>query len=138
MNIILSALLNKSIDNPRDVIIQNWKGSPSYVTGCLIKGDSIYSICNGQVLAISQDDKSLWGVTIQYNSQVWIRYCLLNDYNVSVGQYVYTHDLIGRSSNNMMRLEYCTPDISNFPVREIDIQMYKHDPTPIIFGPSLL
>lgn len=138
MNIILSTLLNRTIDNPRDVIIQSWKGSAPYVTGCLIKGDNIYSICNGQVLSISQDLNSTWCVTIQYNSQFWIRYCALESYDVNAGEYVYTHDLIGKGHDNTTRLEYCNSQVSNFPVREIGIEIYKHDPTPIIFGEALL
>ena len=37
-----------------------------------------------------------------------------------------------------MRLEYCTSDQSQFPVRILSRQLYKHDPTPIIFGQILL
>ena len=135
MNDTLSLLAGKHVDNPRDVIEQGWVGSSPYNTGCLIRTEEVHSICKGTVLSIDKDPKNnTWSITVEVNSQKWVRYCRMASFKVSIGQKLTFNDLLGFSNKGLMRLEYCTPEASQFPVRILKKQLFKHDPTPIIFG----
>lgn len=135
MNDTLSLLTGNHVDNPREVIEQGWVGSVPYNTGCLIKTEEVHSICKGKVLAVDRDPKNnTWSITVEVNSQKWIRYCRMASFKVSVGQTLTFNDFLGFSNKGLMRLEYCTSETSQFPVRVLKRQLFKHDPTPIIFG----
>lgn len=135
MNKTLSTLTGTTVDNPRSVIDQGFVGNSQYTAGCFIKTHKVYSISSGIVLSVSQDPKdSTWGVTIEVTSKQWIRYCCLGATSVLVGRKISTYDVIGYANRGVMRLEYCTSDKTQFPVRVLDKQLYKTDPTPIIFG----
>lgn len=136
MNKVLSTLTGTKVDNPKSVIDQGFVGNSSATAGCLIKTNLVYSICNGIVIATGIDpSNSTLTITVEVNSQKWIRYCrLASDEIPTIGQIVKTGDLLGVAHKGLMRLEYCTAEKSQFPVRELNTQLYKHDPTPIIFG----
>lgn len=130
----LSLLLNTSITNPASVIKQGWSVSTQAMTGCLIKANKVYSISNGVVISIEQDPiNDEWSVTVEVTSQKWVRYCLLKSSDLNVGQGIKSSDFVGITANGKVRLEYCTNVNSSFPVRIMSKQLYKHDPTPIIF-----
>ena len=135
MNVTLSTLTGTNVENPRSVIDQGFVGNSQSTAGCFIKTQAVYSICNGVVLAVEQDPKdSTWGVTVEADSKHWVRYCCLSAAKVLVGGKISVYDSIGYANKGIMRLEYCTSEKSQFPVRVLNKQLYKCDPTPIIFG----
>ena len=139
INDVLSNLTGLTIKDSSNIIIQGWHGSPPFNTGCLIHTDNVYSICSGLVIGIGEDDKNnLYSVTVEYNSQIWVRYCLLSSYNVKVGDNIVTTDKIGKPYKNTLRFEYCTSERSDFPIRISNQQLYKHDPSPVVFGQAIL
>lgn len=132
---ILSTLTGTKVTNPRDVITQGYVGNSPASAGCYIKTQVVYSICNGTVLAVERDpNTSTWCVTVWVDSQSWVRYCGLSATNVLVGASISEHSTIGYAYKNIMRFEYCTATKSQFPVRVSNKQLYKCDPTPILFG----
>jgi hypothetical protein len=136
MNKVLSTLTGTKVDNPKSVIDQGFVGNSSATAGCLIKTNLVYSICNGTILAIGIDPfNNTLTITVEVSSQKWIRYCrLVADELPDVGKQIQVGDFLGVAYRGLMRLEYCTAEKSQFPVRELNYQLYKHDPTPIIFG----
>lgn len=132
---VLSILVGHTVKDPNTVIIQGWHGSRPFMTGCLVHTDNAYSICAGKVIDIGSDDKNdLYSVTVEYDYVTWVRYCLLQDYHVSVGDTIIANTLIGTPFKKSLRFEYCNANVTDFPVRLLHRQLYKHDPTPIIFG----
>lgn len=139
MNEVLSTLTGVRIDNPRMAIEQGYIGNSANTAGCYIRTSPIYSICKGVVLSAGKDPKNnTWCITIEVNSQRWIRYCNLASCKQRAGQTIKKDDFIGYAYRGKMRLEYCTSEESQFPVRESNKQLYKHDPSPIIFGQEIL
>lgn len=133
VNTTLSNMTGQTVTDTSKFIIQGW--CTPYTTGCLINIDNVYSICSGTVIDIGKDDKNdLYSVTVEYNYQTWVRYCLLKSYNVKLGEKIVTTNKIGNAYKNKLRFEYCTVEQSNFPIRVSTRQLYKHDPTPVIFG----
>lgn len=138
MNVI-STLIGKEIKNPLNVIIQGWHGSQPFMTGCLIKTPEAHSVCEGVVIGIGQDDKNdSYSVTVEYNYLTWVRYCLLDSYDVAIGDTVTIGKTIGKAHKNSIRFEYCTAEVSDFPIRNLNRQLYKQDPTPILFGQEMI
>lgn len=135
MNATLTTLTGTQVNNPRSIIEQGYNGSSIRTAGCLLKTQFVNSICTGLVLAVGKEPyDNTWSVTVEVNSQKWIRYCNLFICDVNVGQKVQPNDSIGASFKGLMRLEYCTAEKSQFPVRALNRELYKHDPTPVIFG----
>lgn len=136
---ILPTLTGVKVNNPRDVIEKGWGCGKAYNTGCLIKTSEVHSICSGVVLAVERDPKvNTWTITVEINSQRWVRYCLMGSFKVNAGQSINKGDLLGFACKGLMRFEYCTADKSDFPVRALDRQLYKHDPSPVLFGQEKL
>ena len=135
---ILSILTGLTDINISKVIKQGWHGGRPFVTGCLINTDNVYSVCQGVVIGIGKDDNNLYSVTVEYNSQLWVRYCLLKSYSISIGERVLLNTKIGNAYKNTLRFEYCTANKSDFPIRVLNRQLYKHDPAPVLFGQELL
>ena len=139
MNEVLSTLVGIEVNEPSQVIVQGWTVGDTAVTGCVIKLNKAHSICSGMVLAVEKDPKdNTWCVTVEVNSQRWVRYCHLSSAVSIVGQRLKLEDSIGFACNGTIRLEYCTADKSRFPVRIGSRQLYKQDPTPIVFGQEIL
>ena len=138
-NQVLSTLTGITVKSPDQVINQGWHGSQPFMTGCLINTVNVFSVCAGLVIDIGVDDKNnLYSVTVEYNSALWVRYCLLKSCNVAVGDRISVGQKVGITHSRLLRFEYCNKDISDFPVRVSNNQLYKHDPTPILFGQELL
>lgn len=136
MNLVLSILTGSEVD--ASVIDQGFSGSSQYTAGCFIKTQSVYSISIGTVISIEQDPKnSRWTVTVKLDDWQWIRYCNLSAVKVKELDEVTLQTHIGYSYKGVMRLEYCTGEESDFPVRISSEQKYKHDPSPIIFAPEV-
>lgn len=137
MNQILSILTGKQTDE--SVIDQGFIGNNQQTAGCFIKTDLVYSICVGTVLAVERDVKTAtWCVTVEIDSQHWIRYCGLSSAKVAAGDRIEISTMIGYAYKHLMKLEYCTSEQSQFPVRILSRQLYKQDPTIILFSLELL
>jgi len=133
MNEVLSTLAGREVDE--SIIEQGFIGSSQQNAGCFIKVPTVHSISEGIVIADEKDPSdSTRIVTVEVDSQHWIRYCRLCASSKFVGAKTKPGDLIGFSDKGLMKLEYCTAEKSQFPVRIIRNQLYKQDPTPIIFG----
>lgn len=137
MNKILSILSGKNTDD--SIIYQGFVGNSQQNAGCFIKTSEVYSICKGTVISVEQDPSSgHWAVTVEIDSQHWIRYCELGAIKVKSGQDIDIYDHVGYGYKNLMRLEYCTSETSQFPVRILLNQLYKQDPSPVLFSDDLL
>lgn len=135
---ILSTIVGASLSDSSKVVIQGWHDSPPYLTGTLISASSVYSMSTGVVIAVGQDDKNdLYSVTVEYNYVTWFRYCLLKTCEVNVGDTVAIGTKIGTTSKDTLRFEYCSQAPSDFPMRALGRQLYKQDPTPILFGADI-
>lgn len=132
MNPVLSLLTGKNIEDPRLVIMQGFAGKSSETANCKMKVSTAFSICDGTILSIDKSDT--WCVTIDMGVSHWIRYQNLSSTGVLVGQRIHKGDFIGYGDKGFIRLEYCTGEKSNYPVRLKGFQLYKHDPTPILFA----
>ena len=133
MNLVLSLLSGKEVET--NVIDQGFSGINQTTAGCFIKTEEVHSISQGTVIAVEQDPKNArWTVTVKLDDFQWFRYCNLSIVKVAVLQELDLEDFIGYSYKGIMRLEYCTTEESQFPVRLSTDQMYKQDPTSIIFA----
>lgn len=132
---ILSVLIGTEVKNPTDVIHKGFTGNNSENAGCWIKAQNVNSICSGVVLAVEKDINSpTWCVTVEVDSQQWVRYCYLSGVKILVGATLSKGTSIGYAYKNLIRFEYCTSSKSQFPVRTTTKQLYKQDPTPVLFG----
>lgn len=133
MNQVLSILTGKQVDS--SVIDRGYCGNAQQFAGCFIKTDKVYNLCKSVVLASEKDPyDNTYTVTTEVNSQCWLRYCGLKESVVIPGLHLNEKDEIGSSKDGLFRFEYCTSTESQFPVRLLSRQLYKHDPTPVIFG----
>ena len=139
MNKVLSTLVGNQVENPSSVIEQGFSGNNSVTAGCLIRATSVYSICNGTVISTGIDPiNDTLTITVEVNSQKWIRYCRLSPETLlNVGQKIQVGNFLGFAYDGLVRVEYCTSVPSKFPVRELHKQLYKHDPTPVLFGGAI-
>lgn len=136
---ILSILTNTKVDSPRSVIKQGYGGSDDSNAGCWILTSSVHSICNGTVLSVDRSPStSAWCVTIEVDANRWVRYCGLGATNVIVGHKINKSDFIGYAYKGLMRFEYCTSKKTKFPVRLLSKQLYKTDPSQVLFGQETL
>ena len=132
---ILSMLTGTTVYSPATVIRRGYSDSDTTVAGCFINTQNVYSICTGVVIAVEQAiSTNTWCVTVEINSKLWIRYCELSATSARIGVTVKPGDFLGYANNHLLRFEYCNSDKSKFPVRTTNRQLYKHDPTPILFG----
>ena len=136
---ILSLLTNTKVNDPTQVIDHGYVGNSTQSAGCWIKTTDVNSISSGVIIAIERSDtNNTWFVTLEVNSKQWVRYCCLGAVKVTLGQSISEGQLIGYAYKNLMRVEYCTAKETQFPVRVSSRQLYKTDPTPILFGQLLL
>lgn len=134
MNPILSTLIGKTVEDPRTVIERGFQGVNTYTANCLIKTNNVYCICDGIVLAAEKSPRTNnWCITTEVGPSRWVRYCGLSSSGVIVGKEVHKRDFVGYGDNGYMQLEYCTREKSDYPVRILGMQLYKHDPSPILF-----
>lgn len=138
MNLVLTALTGDLVENPSEVIVQGYLGNSSGTANCAIKTTDVYSISTGLVISLGEDPKKKTKtLTVQADAQHWIRYSNLKDCVRHVGEHIDVESYIGTASGNLVRLEYCTAQESQFPVRELGVTLYKQDPTYLIFAPRI-
>ena len=132
---VLSTISGKLVDDAASMIKQGWQGTRPFMTGCLLYTDEVFSISTGTVIDVGQDDKNdMYSVTIEYDYGVCFRYCLLQYYEVAVGDTVIIGTKIGHTNKGVLRFEYCTDTFSVFSYRHGELQLYKHDPMPVLTG----
>lgn len=129
-----SILLGKEVFVPGDVIQQSYSASSSKNAGCWIRTQDVNSVCSGTVIAVDRDEDYTWAVTVEIDSRQWVRYCALSSAKVLISSSVEVGTPIGYGYKNLMRFEYCTATKSKYPVRLLRRQLYKNDPTPVLFG----
>ena len=133
----LSILVGRDIETPGLVLLRGFAGKDSDTANCLIKAYSVFSFCNGTVMFVSQNpDDDTWGVTVNVGTDKWVRYCGLSSVDVSVNKVLSKGTFIGYGNNGKMQLEYCTAEPTEYPVRLRGIQLYKHNPAPLLFATS--
>lgn len=136
---LLSVLTDTKVDDLSKVIHQGYIGDSTHNAGCWINTQAVNSICEGVVLAVERDPKNAtWVVTVEVNSQRWVRYCGLSAAKVLSGAKVERGTPIGYAYKNKMKFEYCTSSRTKFPVRILSKQLYKRDPSPILFGQEII
>lgn len=136
---ILSLLTNTEVKEPREVINQGFLGNDDQTAGCWITTSDVYSICSGVVLAVDRAVKNnTWCVTVEVDNKHWVRYCGIAATKVIVGETINRGQFVGYAYKRLIRFEYCTSIASQFPVRILSKQLYKTDPTPILFGQEKL
>lgn len=134
-----SKLTRKTITEPADIILQGFtSGDSGAMTGLLVSIDTVYSITEGTVISVDRDFDGLWVVTVMYAPDKLIRYCLLDSTSLALGTRVIPTDKIGTAHRGKLRLEYCTTEKSQFPVRISDTTYYKQDPMIIMDGSAQL
>ena len=130
----LSTLVGKEINNPRVVIEQGFRGISTDTANCLMRVNTAYSVCDGTILSVDKSPKTdEWCVTVEVGPSRWVRYCGLSSTGLLAGKEIHKRDFVGYGNNGYIRFEYCTANKNKFPVRILGIQLYKQDPTPIIF-----
>lgn len=135
MTHVLTTLTGVKVTDPKTIIDQGFNPKNQ---GCMIKAIEVHSICSGVVIDVGTDPiANTWCITVEVNSARWVRYCCLASYKVTVGQTVTEGTFLGYAYKGIMKLEYCTAEKSDYPVRLLSRQLYKHDPTPVIFGQNI-
>jgi len=138
MNLVLSTLTGNVVEDTSQVIVQGYLGNSTGTANCAIKTDDVYSISTGLIIALGEDPKKkTQTLTVQADTQHWIRYSNLKECIRKVGEHIDVQSYIGKASGQLVRLEYCTAKESQFPVREWGITLYKQDPTYLIFAPHV-
>lgn len=109
--------------------------------GLVIAADSVYSMITGSVVHVCHDKFGSY-VTLQYDADTCVRYCLLSSVDVSAGQSVEVGQKIGTTYKsmkgvadvNLFRFEYCNRQSSQAVVRFSRQTYYKQDPEPILLN----
>lgn len=136
---ILSLLTNIEVTDPRTVIEQGFTGKDTQSAGCWIKTQYVRSICSGTIISVDRaPTNDTWCVTVEVDSNRWVRYCGLSAVKVLKGYAINPSDFIGYSYKGLMRFEYCTSKKTKFPVRLVSKQLYKTDPSQVLFGQEIL
>ncbi|MCM1226429.1 MAG: M23 family metallopeptidase [Clostridium sp.] len=118
------------IDDKKDSLYKE----NGYHTGIDIYADNVYSFASGVVISVGKTDK-FYAVTVQYDSNIALRYLNLMTVSVSAGQAVQAGFNIG-AADKYVHFEYVTKskDNSMWSVRIGTETYYKHDPMKITGG----
>ena len=109
-----------------------------YHTGVDIQTTQVYSVCEGVVIEIGNNIEGIT-VSVQYNVNICVRYCCLQNTELTLGQGIHMGDLVG-TTEDFVRFEYAITDKleSLWPVRINILQYYKQDPINIVEGTTIL
>lgn len=102
-------------------------------TGVDIKATSVFSICQGVVIAVYNNDKT-HSVIVQYDRNVFFRYSNLLSVDVTKGQTIQQDDKIGDCKS--VHFEYLRKDKVGLDViiNLFGVRVYPNDPVPILSG----
>lgn len=112
-------------------------GSSSYHVGVDIEASEVYSPCRGVCIYSGLVDNKL-SCTVQYSSNICLRFTNLSEVSVEAGQIIYYDQLIG-IADKYVHFEYLTseknePNFRVFFNSNISYYMYKHDPMLVLTG----
>ena len=114
----LSSYLTK---NPAEVI-KDWAGDDASIeeqqcfTGMMIYASELFSVSDGIVIAVEDNDEYKCQVTIQYSNNIYFRYLNVSNLALKITQIVKKNDKIGDCIKNIGVFEYITATRSNWPV----------------------
>ena len=104
-------------------------------SGIVLSGQDIYSISDGIVILVGEDESKLSTVIVQYNLTQCFSYCLLTSTYVNANDIVTKGTKLG-TCKNKMRFEYLTSskDNSIWARRIDDLVYYPQNPTEVLNG----
>lgn len=119
------------IDNESDLWYAQYGG---YHSGIDITAETVYSYASGVVLQVGADEQ-FKAITIQYSSNIILRYLHMDNVLVKPGQVVYSGQEIG-TAHKYVHFEYASrvQGTSMWPVRIGAITYYKQNPELVIDG----
>lgn len=108
-----------------------------YHTGIDIYADNVYSFASGVVISVGKTDK-FYAVTVQYDSNIALRYLHLKTVSVRAGQAVQAGFNIG-TADKYVHFEYVTKikDSSMWSVRIGTETYYKQNPDGMVKQASM-
>lgn len=130
----LSSYLTK---NPAEVI-KEWAGDNISIeeqqcfTGMMISASELFSVSDGIVIAVEDNDEYKCQVTIQYSNNIYFRYLNVSNVALKITQVVKQHDKIGDCIKNVGVFEYLTATRSNWPVAINGNKLFKNNPLSAI------
>ena len=109
------------------------KKDGTWHTGCDVEADTVYSICNGVILAIQSDRTGRKVVTVQFDGDRIVRYGNLTSTYSSVGSIIEDGQTVGYADKSV-HFEFCKKSAKDtkFPVRVGRHTYYKVDPTNLL------
>ena len=129
-------LIDVLTDNTQVNIAEHW--NPPKCTGLVVKCQHIFNVCAGTVVYVGRSlDSGQLSVNVRINDTQLVRYVGFVIVDVEEGDEVSTYDYLGQCKDTC-RFEYCTDEVSAYPVRVYQTQWYKHDPTCLIDGTDTL
>lgn len=123
--------------NPAEVI-KDWAGDNTSIeeqecfTGMMISASELFSVSDGIVIAVEDNDEYKCQVTIQYSNNIYFRYLNLSNVSLKITQVVKQHDKIGDCINNVGVFEYITATQSNWLVAINGNKLFKNNPMSAI------
>lgn len=119
-------------------VIKKWAGDNLSIekkecfTGVMISASEIFSVSDGIVVAVEDNDEFKCQVTIQYSNNIYFRYLNVSNVLFSITQVVKQHDKIGDCIKNIGVIEYITATQSNWPVAINGNKLFKNNPLSAI------
>lgn len=138
---MLSTLAGTTIVSVPQILKQGFTGTSSGIatTGAILKINDVFSISPGTVVDVGKDSSTgLYVITVQYQADMWFRYCNLSRVDVTLNQLLMSGSRIGVAFRGEMRFEYCNLTPSRYVNRIANITTYKQDPMTILSGTEVL
>lgn len=123
--------------NPAEVI-KDWAGDNTSIeeqecfTGMMISASELFSVSDGIVIAVEDNDEYKCQVTVQYSNNIYFRYLNVSNVSLKITQVVKQHDKIGDCIKNIGVIEYITATQSNWPVAINGNKLFKNNPISAI------
>lgn len=95
----------------------------------------IYTPCNCVILSTAKVEET-YSIILQYSVDICLRFTNLKSVNVAPGNLILAESEIA-TSNSYVHVEYLTTSINSiqpWTIRIGPLQLYKHDPLPILDG----
>lgn len=125
-------------------VIKEWAGDKESIqeqecfTGMMVSASELFSVSDGIVIAVEDNDEYKCQVTIQYSNNIYFRYLNVSNVSLKITQVVKQHDKIGDCVKNRGVLEYITSAKSNWPVAINGNKLFKNNPMTAVSLQELL
>ncbi len=119
-------------------VIKEWAGDNVSIekkacfTGMMISASEIFSVSDGIVIAVENNDEFNCQVTVQYSNNIYFRYLNVSNVPLKITQVVKQCDKIGDCIKNRGVIEYITATQSNWPVAINGNKLFKNNPLSAI------